>query len=147
MRYIANKYSLESWYPTDPKQRAVCELALDFHSNNFGPIVGPKIVYEVMKWATPTTAEKEEAQKKWNDEVMPTMTHILKLSGGPLIGGAKPCIADLAFLGSLVMLTNKCPNSYAATNDTVKKYFADLKAALPKYDKYMKEVEDFWKKS
>ena len=74
------------------------------------------------------------------------MQEILKMNEGPFIGGAKPCIADLAFLGQLVMVMCKCPDSYVAKNDGVKNYFAALKKALPKYDVYMKEAETYFSK-
>ena len=33
LRYICNKHKLEQWYPADVQQRAICDLALDFHNS------------------------------------------------------------------------------------------------------------------
>jgi glutathione S-transferase len=145
LRYIANKHSLEAWYPSDAKQRAVCDIALDFHSNSFVPIVGAKIVYPAVGFGTATPAEVAEAEKKWNEDVWPTFQHLNQRLEGPLLGGSKPNIADLAFLGYLVMLFGKCPGSFAAKTAGLRSYFDALKAALPKYNEYMADAEGFWK--
>ena len=145
LRYIANKHNLEAWYSTDAKQRAICDLALDLHANNFAPIVGPKLVFPAIGFGSPTPEELTEAEAKWTNDVWPAIEHILKRSGGPFIGGAKPCIADLAFMGYLVMLFGKCPSSFVAKTAGLKSYFDALKAALPKYSEYTAAAQSLWK--
>ena len=34
-RYLAEQNKLDSIYPSDPKKRALCDLALDFHLGTF----------------------------------------------------------------------------------------------------------------
>ena len=98
-----------------------------------------------MGWGSPTADELKEAEAKWTNDVWPAFEHILKRSGGPLIGGAKPCIADVAYLGYLVMLYGKCPTSFAAQTAGLKSYFDALKSALPKHSEYLAAAEGFWK--
>ena len=145
MRYIATKHQLEAWYSSDAQKRAICDIALDFHTNSFVPIIGPKIIYPTVGFGSPTADELKEAEDKWNDDVWPAFEHLLKRSGGPFLGGAKPCIADLPFLGFLVMLYGKCPTSFAAKTAGLKSYFDALKAALPKNSEYLAAAEGFWK--
>ncbi len=92
-----------------------------------------------------TDTEKADAEKEWNSVVFPSFQHLNKQLEGPLLGGSKPSIADLAFLGYLAMLYGKCPDSFAAKNAELKAYFEALKAALPKYKEYMSAAESFWK--
>ena len=98
-----------------------------------------------MGFGSPTAKELEEAEKKWNDDVWPSLQHLLQRTEGPLLGGSKPSIADLAFLGNLVPLYGKCPDSFAAKTAGLKSYFDALKASLPKYSVYMSAAEGFWK--
>jgi glutathione S-transferase len=118
---------------------------LDFHANSFVPIVGSKIVYPAVGFGSATPEEVAEAQKKWNEDIWPTFQHLNKRVEGPLLGGSKPNIADLAYLGYLVMLFGKCPDSFAAKTEGLKAYFDALKASLPKYNEYMGAAEGFWK--
>jgi glutathione S-transferase len=145
LRYIANKHGLEAWYPSDPKQRALCDLALDFHSTCFMPVVGGKILFPSVGFGTVTAEEVAEAEKKWNEDVWPTFQHLNQQVDGPLLGGSKPNIADLAFLGFLVMLFGKCPSSFAGKSEGLRSYLEALKASLPKYSEYMKDAEATWK--
>ena len=98
-----------------------------------------------MGFGTATPEEVAEAEKKWKEDVWPAFEHLNQRLEGPLLGGSKPSIADLAFLGYLVMLFGKCPGSFAATTPGLKSYFDALKAALPKYNEYMGPAEGFWK--
>jgi glutathione S-transferase len=145
LRYIANKHNLESWYPSDPQKRGVVDLALDFCANVFGPVVGPKVAYPKAGFGGPVSVEELEAtEKKWGEEVMPAFEHILKRSGGPLLGGAKPNIADLAFLGNLVMVFSRCPDSFVCKTASLVAYYAAAKAALPKYAEAFGASEAFF---
>ena len=146
LRYIANKHRLEAWYPSDAHQRATIDLALDFCANSFQTIVGPKVVYPVAGFSGPISDEdKAKAEKQWNDDVVPAFEHIVKRNGGPLVGGAKPNIADLAFLGQLVMGYSKCPDSFLFKAPSVVAYFHACKAALPKYAEAFGASEGFFK--
>ena len=146
MRYIATKYNLTYWYSTDVQQRAICDLALDFHTHSFAPIIGPKLIFPATGFGSPPSADElREAENKWNNDVWPSFEHILKKSGGPLIGGTNPCIADLPFLGFLFVLFGKCPTSFAAKTAGLKSYFDALKAALPKNREYLAAAEGLLK--
>mmetsp|Transcript_900 Transcript_900/g.2241 ORF Transcript_900/g.2241 Transcript_900/m.2241 type:complete len:180 (+) Transcript_900:273-812(+) len=134
LRYIANKHNLEAWYPTDPQKRAHVDLALDFCNNNFQNVIGPKVVYPIVGIVSPLSeAEAAEVEKQWKEDVMPSFEHILRRSGGPLFGGSRPNIADLAFLGHLVTVFGKAPDSFVCKTEAISSYFAAVKAALPKY--------------
>lgn len=143
-RYLANKHNLASWYPADVKERAICDIALDFYSSAFYPLIFQKIVSPKLGWAKLSSADTEAAEKSWNDDVWPALSHLLQRSGGPLLGGAKPSIADASFLGSLVMLFGKCADSFAAKTPGLRAYFDALKAALPKHAEYLAVAEGFW---
>jgi glutathione S-transferase len=145
LRYIANKHSLEAWYPSDTKQRAICDTALDYHANSFAPLVGSSIIYPAAGFKTATAEEVAEAEKKWKEDVWPTFQHLNKQLDGPLLGGTKPSLADLAFLGYLVMLFGKCRGRVAANTHARESDLNALKAALPKYNEYMGPAEGFWK--
>ena len=145
LRYIANKYSLEAWYPSDPQKRGVCDMALDFCANVFAPIVGPTVVYPKAGFSGPVSdADLKAAETKWSTDVMPAFENIIQRSGGPLCGGAKPNIADLAFLGNLVMVYTKCPDSFVCKTASLTAYYNAAKAALPKYAEAFGPAEAFF---
>lgn len=145
LRYVANKHSLEDWYPSDLKKRAICDLALDFLGNSFIKIVNLKVLYPAAGFAGPVPEdEAKKEEENFNADVMPAFSHILSRLDGPLIGGTKPNIADIAFFGSVHLVMLKCPDSYPSKNPVLKEYYAALKAALPKMAEWNAAANGFW---
>ena len=98
-----------------------------------------------MGWSSRTADELKEAESKWNSDIWPALDHLLKRIEGPLLGGTKPSIADLAFLGNTLMVLGKTPDSFVAKSAGLRAYFDALRAALPKRSEYLAAAEGFWK--
>lgn len=86
LRYLADKYHLEAWYPADVKERALCDLALDFHSNSFKPFVDditskPKASAE---WD-----DKSADGQKWEKDLLPALDHIIRREHGVTLGSER----------------------------------------------------------
>eukprot|EP00277_Geminigera_cryophila_P017215 CAMPEP_0179437578 /NCGR_PEP_ID=MMETSP0799-20121207/21449_1 /TAXON_ID=46947 /ORGANISM="Geminigera cryophila, Strain CCMP2564" /LENGTH=218 /DNA_ID=CAMNT_0021218611 /DNA_START=23 /DNA_END=679 /DNA_ORIENTATION=+ len=145
LRYICNKHKLEQWYPADYKKRALCDLALDFLGNSFVKVIGLKVLYPAAGFAAPVSPEDmTKAEEDFSTDLMPAFSHILAREEGPLIGGVKPNIADLAFMGYIHPVMLKCPDSFVAKNAILSGYYEACKAALPKMDEWAKGANGFW---
>ena len=70
--------------------------------------------------------------------------YVLSRIEGPLIGGAKPNLADIAFFGSVHLVMLKCPDSFPAQNPVLKSYYTALKTALPKFEEWNAAANSFW---
>lgn len=145
LRYICNKHKLEQWYPSDVKARAITDLALDFLGNSFVKVVGNKVLYPAAGFAGPVSADDlKAAEAEFNSDLVPALKHLIARTEGPLIGGTKPSIADIAFMGYLHPIMLKCPDSFPAKNADVKAYYEASKAAFPKFAEWTKTPDAFW---
>eukprot|EP00286_Rhodomonas_abbreviata_P016125 CAMPEP_0181323396 /NCGR_PEP_ID=MMETSP1101-20121128/19764_1 /TAXON_ID=46948 /ORGANISM="Rhodomonas abbreviata, Strain Caron Lab Isolate" /LENGTH=217 /DNA_ID=CAMNT_0023431423 /DNA_START=23 /DNA_END=676 /DNA_ORIENTATION=+ len=144
-RYICNKHKLESWYPSDPKKRGLCELGLDWHLSSFAPSVAANILYPAAGFAGPVSDETVAAtEKKWNEDLWPALQFMIKSSGGPFIGGDKPCIADLHIFIHAWATQKKVPNSFFGKHEGMTAYVGKVKACLKKWDSYAQAAEGFY---
>merc|ERR1712167_405569 len=120
-RYICNKHKLESFYPTDAQKRGLCDVALDFQMGSVYPNVS-RVLYPVVGFTGPVSDEQKKADEEaWKNDVWPAFEKLMKLSGGPLLGGEKPSIADLHMLMVLVTCA-KCPDSHVAKTEACLAY-------------------------
>jgi len=95
MRYICQKYSLESVYPSDLKQRAECEVMLDMKLSIAVKNLGYGLLYPVVGFAPETTVEAENAcEEVWKNDAWPAMKKYL--GDSPFLGGGSPSIADIS---------------------------------------------------
>ena len=138
LRYIAKKHSLEAWHPSNAHQRALCYIAI--YTNSFVPIIAGKLVAPAMGVGSPTAKALAEAEKKWSEDIWPSLQHLLQRTEGPLLGGFTTSIADLAFPGPALL------DSVAAKTAGLKSYFDALRASLPSAQlQQVHAAEGFWK--
>ena len=160
LRYISSKYSLDKWYPTkDARQFALVETALGFSTVLYSKIL-PTFAQPEKKWVDHNQAEKDKVIKDWKDNGSYAFADLLKLAKeadpnqkGGFLGGEKPNIADLAFLGVLLPVYYNT-NARAAffTKGDLKDltdYIARLEGVLGQGSKDLmaQKIETFWKSS
>ena len=111
LRYLANLCNLDSLYPTDPRYRSFCDLALDMavsatnpDGGRLGGHSGGGVLHHFLQ-VKPADVAGDGGDSVWRDEPGPdhdllelalALSRILQMSGGPLIGGDSACIGDLA---------------------------------------------------
>ncbi len=130
LRYIAKRHSLEAWHPSNAQQRALCDIAIAFDTNSFVPFVTAKLAAPAIGVGFPTAKALAEAEKKWSEDIWPSLQHLLQRTECHLLGGITPSIADLVILGNLVPLYGICPDSFAAKTAGLKSYFDALRACF-----------------
>eukprot|EP01122_Echinamoeba_exundans_P000136 TRINITY_DN1011_c0_g1_i2.p2 TRINITY_DN1011_c0_g1~~TRINITY_DN1011_c0_g1_i2.p2 ORF type:complete len:173 (+),score=30.12 TRINITY_DN1011_c0_g1_i2:635-1153(+) len=100
LRYIADKYAKgSSWYPSDPKGRAVIDMYLDWHHSNlrFGAANYFRRVFFPKMMGKPVDTKGLVPYEKAMKTALSTIeTHFL--GDKEFITGSKPTIADLSCL-------------------------------------------------
>ena len=97
MRYVCTKHELEQWLPSSPERRALCELGLDFSTVVADTLT--KLAHADLGYGLATMALDMRATllERAGGEVFPTLDALIRSAGsGGFVGGASPCIADLA---------------------------------------------------
>ncbi len=87
----ADRYHLEAWYPAEVTERALCDLALDFHATTFEPFVG-QIVAEAEKGAKGAPIawkEGEAGPKRWKEDLLPALEHLIRRENGVTLGAER----------------------------------------------------------
>jgi len=129
LRFIANQYKLEDWYPTDPVARAKVDQALDYRQTGFYPAL-QKYIYPVMGWGAPLDEEATAAAAKGLSSVLAEFEAYYIKDGHFASGFAKPTIADLAFAAPLAFLAARpgfeVPAATKAYSDRVQAAVASL---------------------
>ena len=120
LRYIATKHGLDKWYPSDTTERGMCELALASATQ--------------ITLIEPTQPDEVVAQHLESCVVL--ITHLLKQFGGPLIGGNKPTLGDIALGMPLSLLRLRRPGLKTWTG-AVSAYLNTLREHLVRWDEYM----------
>jgi len=143
-RYLCDQYKLGAYYPRDPKRRALCDLALDFHMASFYKITAA-VLYPAAGWApAPSDEELQAVEAALQTEIWPAMSKMIKTSGGPLIGGASPNLADIFFAVHVEMTALRCPASFVAKHSALCGYSKLVKGALPGWDKATAAAREFF---
>lgn len=147
LRYICNKYQLEQWYPSDPMVRALCDMMMDFRQTAWSKVVPEIFFYPAVGFGAPKTAEEQaEGLKKFETEIWASMQLVMQMmGGGPFVGGAQPNIADLMFLGHLVGIFAKAPDSPIFQVPGVLDYLMVSKEAMARcWGNTFGVMEAFW---
>ena len=101
MRYLADKHKASTWYPTEPKARAIVEQWLDWNHTRLGPEAG-KIMYNMHFAGDKGNKDAIEDAKKWLVKILPVLEGVL--SKQSYICGAQPTLADLAIVPNIAYL-------------------------------------------
>jgi len=103
LRFIANQFKLEQWYPTDPLQRARVDQALDYRQTGLYPAL-QKYIYPVMGWGAPLDEAAAAAAAKNLSTVLDEFEKYYLKDGKFVSGFETPTIADLAVAPPLAFL-------------------------------------------
>eukprot|EP00659_Diplonema_papillatum_P021341 gene21341-32818_t len=133
MRFICNNYpAAQAFYPSDPEDIALTELALDFKQTMLAPNVS-KVTYSTLGFGSFTEEEQAEARKKLSEGDDSVFAVIEKkfLNGRAFVGGDVTSVADLALVTGLKFL-DIVDFEYP---EAINAYIARVSAAvdLPKY--------------
>ena len=139
MAYVSNKYGLVDWYPEDPVKFANCHSAFELQ-NRFHGVVFSNYVYHLA--GLPGGKEPDHASKKTADELLVgTLIPAFKSLRGEhhFLGGAKPNLADLAFLGTLVTVFPSVASNFKSPKTEMEK------VTVPNLKAEVKTLEDYYK--
>lgn len=140
MRYVADKYGLDSWYPRDLETRAKIDQILDWRQSSLYQHIAtycyPKLGF----------GRKEERMKEGREGLDDDLAKMEKayLKDGAFLGGqAQPTIADLAVGVALIFCTvhgksNKFPKA-------VQQYLGRLEKAIGCWDELMSPLHGYIK--
>ncbi|MBI5611513.1 MAG: glutathione S-transferase family protein [Gammaproteobacteria bacterium] len=123
MRYLADKHKANTWYPTEPKARAVVEQWLDWNQTRLGPEAG-KIMYNTHFAGDKRNDQAIEDAKKWLEKILPVMDGAL--AKRPYLCGAAITLADLAVATNVAYLDH-CRYDLAPY-PAIRRWFDALKA-------------------
>lgn len=125
-------------YPSEPTARTRVHEALHIYEHWIRPLLIESALAAKMGWATSgnTVGKLDEL----HTEALPRLTDLLERSGGPLLGGAVPSIADLVLGLALTLAHLKMPEFEFFTEPVVL-YLRSLKIRLPCWAEYMAEQE------
>jgi glutathione S-transferase len=140
--HIANASGMDTWYPSDPEQRTRCHEALYLHKQWLSPMLEQTLLAPAMGWtkAVIDDATRSKATAELRSVAFPRILLLLERSGGPLIGGAYPCIGDLVVGLSLMAAQLKMPTLDIWTASIVQ-YTLTAKAKLRGWASYMADKE------
>jgi glutathione S-transferase len=114
MQYLCNKHGLDSFYPTDPAERAMVDSAMFYLIGTLYPLLA-RATYPALGFAQyageVATSEADDAAKaKAQQDAEAALAGPLEvyrrffLQGRRFIGGDRPSIADIRFAATLEFL-------------------------------------------
>ncbi len=103
MRYLADKHKAGTWYPTEPKTRAVVEQWLDWNQARLAPEAG-KIMFNTHFAGDKRNDQAIEDAKKWLLKILPVMDGVL--SKNAYLCGDAITLADLAAATNIAYLAH-----------------------------------------
>jgi glutathione S-transferase len=114
MQYLCNKHGLDSFYPTDPGERAMVDSAMFYLTGTVYPLVA-RATYPTLGFpqyaGEVATSEADDAMKqKAQQDAIDALAEPLEvyrkffLDGRQFIGGAGPSIADIRLAATLEFL-------------------------------------------
>ena len=114
MQYLCNKHGLDSFYPTDPAERAMIDSAMFYLIGTLYPLVAratyPTLGFPQYPGEVATSeaddAMKAKAQKDAEDAIAEPLEayRLFFLDGKTFIGGDSPSIADIRLAATLEFL-------------------------------------------
>jgi glutathione S-transferase len=114
MQYLCNKHGLESFYPTDPGQRAMVDSAMFYLVGTFYPLLA-RATYPTLGFPQyagevgPSNASEELKAQAVEDATAALAQpleafHTFFLAGKTFVGGSHPSIADIRWAATLEFL-------------------------------------------
>ncbi len=101
MRYLADKHKAATWYPTEPKARAIVEQWLDWNQTRIGPEAG-KLMFNMHFAGDKRNDQSIEDGKKWLLKILPVMNSVLDTR--PYLCDGQITLADLAAATNIAYL-------------------------------------------
>ena len=148
LRYLCNRYKLEEhWYPSAAGERALVDMMLEIRQTWFMPYIVDIFVKSKVGFHPAKTADEEEtALRVWENEVWPCFQQVFAKTGGPLLGGTKPNIADIHFYGFWVPIRILNPNWPGFQVAGVLEYIDEVKKSISvkSYESTVGPAEAFW---
>jgi glutathione S-transferase len=149
MQYLCNKHQLETFYPSQPGQRAMIDAALGYHSGSFYPMVG-KVVYPLFGFppypadlrGAPVSDVIRERGRLDAQAALPELLNVFRdfFMQGDFIGDETPSIADIRLVSTLEWL----PAANFVAEEWVTRYMHRLEQALGQaYAEPAQDVRDF----
>lgn len=145
LRYLCNRYQLERWYPSAPDQRALVDMMLEFRQTWFMPNLVDVFVKSKVGFHAPKTEEEEKvALASWEQEMWPCFLQVFAKTGGPMLGGNNPNIADIHFYGFWVAIRILNPDWPGFKVAGVLEYIDQVKNSIRSYESTVGPAEEFW---
>ncbi len=114
MQYLCNKHGLDSFYPTDPGERAMVDSAMFYLTGTFYPLLTratyPTLGFPQYAGEVGTSEGDDEMKAKAQKDAEAALAAPLDayraffLEGRKFIGGDSPSIADIRFAATLEFL-------------------------------------------
>ena len=87
LRYVGEQFKLEYFYPKQSSERADADLALDFYSNSFYPIVKKFLDADSSKtFETVKNETEKDLSKKLDDDLIPAIKNLIDRGAEGTIG-------------------------------------------------------------